>query len=103
MFTNVSATARFNENHPVTQLITQNQDSRVIVFGFEPGQSVPLHTSSSTVLMQVVEGNGRIQVGDSEQFVVAGDLAICPPNVPYSLSAAETGRFVILTIVAPNP
>lgn len=103
MFANLKAAARFAPDRPITQLIHENQDCRVIVFGFEPGQAVPLHTSSSSVLMQVIEGQGRFTVGDEERPVGPNDLAFCPPNVPHALAAGADNRLIVVAVIAPRP
>jgi quercetin dioxygenase-like cupin family protein len=103
VFVKVSDAVRFDPNRPMTQLVSENHDGRVVVFGFEPGQAVEPHTSSSTVLMQVVSGNGRFQVGEEERTVGPGDLAICSPNVPHGLAAGLDGRLVVLVVITPRP
>lgn len=103
MFTNVRNVARFDPNRHIAQLLKDNHDCRVVVFGFEPGQTLPPHTSSSTVLMYVVEGAGRFQVGEEEQAVAVGDLAICPPSIPHALAADPDKRLVVMAIIAPRP
>lgn len=103
MFVNARAAARFAPGGPIAQLVTENRDCRVIVFGFEPGQEIPAHTSSSTVLMQALEGRGRFRVGDQEQAVGPGDVAVCPPHVPHALVADPDSRLVALAFIAPTP
>lgn len=103
MFINVKTAARFAPERPMTQLISENDDSRIVVFGFEPGQAVSLHTSSSTVLMHVVEGSGTLQVGSEVRSVSVGDLAVCQPDVPHALAASPGERMVVLAIIAPRP
>lgn len=103
MFVNVNSSARFSPERPVFQPITENSDCRVLTLGLEAGQSVPAHSSASTVLMHVVEGKGRIQVGDEEREVTAGDMAVCPAHIAHGLAAAAGQRLVVLVTIAPRP
>lgn len=101
MFANLREKAAFSEVKYQTRLIHDSDDARIVVFGLLPGQVVPAHTSTSTVLMQVVSGQGRFGVGDVEQNVGPGEAAVCPPNVPHSM-AAET-EMIVLAVIAPRP
>lgn len=103
MFYTPATAARFDPNRPMTQLLSDSQDCRVIVLGLNPGQFVTPHSSSSTVLIQVLDGTGLIQVGDREQAVNAGELAVCPPNVSLSIRANDCSRLTVLAVIAPQP
>lgn len=103
MFINTRDSARFDLRRPTTRIVSESQDCRVIIFGFEPGQAVPAHFSSSTVLIAVLEGRGRFQVGEQERSVSAGDLAVCPPHTEHSLTADSDSRLVVLAVIAPKP
>lgn len=102
MFVNARSAARFAAERPAAQLIAENGRCRAIVFGFEPGQEIPAHTSSSTVLLLALEGRGRFRVGDQEQAVAAGDVALCPPHVPHALAAAADSRLIALVFIASS-
>lgn len=103
MFVSVKAIARFSAERPVSQLIADCQDVRVVVYGLEPGQSVPPHRSSSSVLMHVLEGEGQLGLGNESCAVGPGDLAVCAPNVDHSISAAFGVRLVVMVTIAPRP
>lgn len=103
MFIDPRAAARFAPDRPLPQLVANTAGMRAVVFGLEPGQAIPPHTSTSTVLMQAVEGRGRFRVGDEERAVRPGDVAICPPRVPHALAADSDSRLIVLAIIAPRP
>lgn len=103
MFGNVKDLARLSSERPVFQLMAENGDCRVLTLGLEAGHSVPAHSSASTVLMYVAEGNGQIQVGDEERKVRAGDLALCPPHLTHALAAAADQRLLVVVVISPRP
>lgn len=102
MFANIGASVRFVPERPISQNIAGNSDCQVIVFGLEPHHEVTPHTSSSTVVMYVVEGSGHIRVGEQERPVSSGDVAFCPPQVVHAFTAGPN-RLVIMAVVAPRP
>ena len=97
----VTAKARFSPTRPVTQLLYDSPNARLVIFGLEAGQEVHAHVSASEVYMQVVEGTGDVLVGETRHLATAGDLFVCDPHVPHGFSAAT--RMVVLATITPRP
>ena len=93
--------ARFAPDRPVSQMLLDSPDARLVVFGLEPGQEVPPHTSTSTVLMQALQGEGSFTVGAAEFPAAPGCLAVCRPNETHGMKAKS--RMVVLAVIAPRP
>lgn len=103
MFADTRSVVRYDPDQPVSRLIAENADCRVVLFSIEPGQAVPSHVSTSTVVMTVLEGSGRLRVGEENHEAGPGGIAACPPFVPHSMAAAPGSRFVVLAVIAPRP
>ena len=103
MFADLRAVVRYDPGQPVHQLIAENADCRVVLFSLEPGQAVPPHVSMSTVVMAVLEGHGRLRVGEEDHQAGPGGLAACPPFVPHGMAADAGSRLVVLAVIAPRP
>ena len=85
-----------------TAMLHNAPDARVVVFRIAPGQEVPVHTSTSTVVLTVLEGSGTVSGGDGERQVREADLITYAPNESHGMRAgAET--FVLLALIAPAP
>ena len=91
----------FDKNHYLAKLVFDSEQARVALFCLEPGQELPVHVSTSEVLFQVIEGTGKLVVGEEKISAKAGTFAVCGPEVPHGLEAE--GRFVVLAVIAPRP
>ena len=91
-----------NPTRPAVAIALDTPDARLVVFRISPGQGVPLHTSSSTVVLSVVSGAGTIGGAESEVDVTAGDVVSFAPNEPHGMRAAGT-ELVLLATIAPRP
>jgi quercetin dioxygenase-like cupin family protein len=89
-------------DRPATVLVHDTADARVVLFRLEPGQSVPTHTSASTVLLHVIAGTGFVTGTEGERAVRPGDLVTYAEHEPHGMRAGES-RFVISAVVAPRP
>lgn len=97
----VVAKARFSPARPITQLLHDSPNARLVIFGLEAGQEITPHVSASEVYMHVVEGQGDVLVGETRHPAMAGDLFVCAPHVSHGFRA-ET-RMVVLATITPRP
>ena len=92
---------QFSPDRPVTRLLHDSPEMRVVVFGLEAGQEVPPHTVPVRVLMHVLQGKGVFLTGKGEEPAHPGAFAVTEPNEPHGLRVAE--RTVMLAVIAPRP
>ena len=97
----LTSLARFNPSRHQVQLLQDADPLRVALICLEAGQEVARHTTTSHVLLYVVEGKGRITVGDAVSEVGPGQLVLCPPEIPHSIVGEE--RMLVLAAIAPRP
>lgn len=87
---------------PGMHIIHDSDDARLVVFRLEAGQKLTEHTSPSTVILTVLEGNGMVMGADGERMLHAGQLVVFPPRELHGLHAVHE-RFVLLAVMAPRP
>ena len=78
----------------VSRVIHKGKGGNVTLFAFDGGQELSEHTSPFTAILQVLEGDADVTVGDSSSKVQAGELIVLPQDVPHSVSA--TSQFKML-------
>lgn len=90
-------------DRPATQLLHDEPNVRVVCFHVAPGQAVPPHTSGSSVLVQVLEGDGVFRGEQSEARLSAGQSAVYAPGELHSMEPAGEGILRFLAIITPRP
>jgi quercetin dioxygenase-like cupin family protein len=74
------------------------------VYCFEPGQKQASHShSGSDKIYYVLEGSGRIQIGDESREASRGTLVLAPAGVEHGVSNDGTRRLKLLVFMAPKP
>jgi len=75
---------------------TQASGSNVLEVA--PGCRLPRHTDSAEETIIVLDGRARVRVGDREDDLPAGGLALVPAAVPHEVRNAGQGplRFVAM-------
>ena len=87
---------------PATAILHDAPDARIIVFRIMPGQAVPVHTSSSTVVLHILSGAGLVHGAEGERAVSAGAIVTYEPREPHGMRAT-TGELVLMAVIAPRP
>jgi quercetin dioxygenase-like cupin family protein len=95
-----------NKDRPATAVIHDTDDVRLVVFRIEPGQSVPMHRSTSSVLLTVLEGAG-VLCGESEgetyeRAYRAGESVAYDPQELHGMRSYEK-QMLLLATIAPRP
>lgn len=90
-----------NPSRPATAVIHDSEDLRLVVFRLGAGQSVPQHTSHSTVTLTVLEGTGTLSGRDGETECKPGDVAVYDANEIHGMKA--DGELLLLAAIAPRP
>ena len=89
-------------SRPATALLHDVPDARVVVFRIEPGQEVASHTSSSTVLLSVISGNGTVSGASGESPVLPGDFVSYDTGELHGMRAGSE-TLVLVAVIAPRP
>jgi mannose-6-phosphate isomerase-like protein (cupin superfamily) len=66
-----------------------------------PGASQMLHRHEPEQVYVIVEGTGRMRVGEEEEDVVAGDLIYIPPNVVHAIENRSEDVLSYLSAATP--
>lgn len=89
-----------------TQILLQSgdvagTDLTVTWVDVAPGSAQALHRHGPEQVYIVVAGQGRMQVGEEDREVVAGDLVHVPPDVPHGIT--NTGDQALSYLSAATP
>jgi quercetin dioxygenase-like cupin family protein len=93
-------------DRPAMSILHDSADARLITFRLAPGQTVPPHRSSSTVILTVLSGTGVLS-GDpaatpSERRCTVGDIVAYEPNELHGMRA-DTDELIVLATITPRP
>jgi quercetin dioxygenase-like cupin family protein len=76
-------------DRPASALLHDEPNGRVVAFHLLPGQRVPPHHSTSTVIVQVVAGSGRFHGAETDAVLSAGECAVFSPGETHAIDAGD--------------
>ncbi len=82
----------------LSQTIVNNEDVRVVVFGFAAGEELSEHTASVPAMIEIVAGEAEVKLGDDHHEASAGFWAYMPAKLPHSIRAKAPLKMLLLML-----
>jgi quercetin dioxygenase-like cupin family protein len=100
-FTYFEDLASLIDSFPPDSILSRNlyQDDnlKVVLFGFQPGQELSEHTAAVPATLHFLHGNGDVRLGSETRSAQAGTWIHLPAHLPHSIKA-ETETLMLLTL-----
>jgi quercetin dioxygenase-like cupin family protein len=81
----------------ISRTLAQVPLANITLFSLDAGEGISTHTTSGDAMVQVLDGEAEITIGDKVVNVKAGETVIMPSDVPHGLEARQ--RFKMLLTV----
>lgn len=95
---NLKDQVSYQSGQVVSKTLVQNEVVSITLFSFDKGEEISTHKSGGDAMVTVLEGKGRLTVGDEIFFLEAGETLIMPKDIPHAVYASE--KFKMLLIVS---
>lgn len=82
----------------VSKNVIKRPTGNISLFAFDKGESLSTHSAPFDALIQVLEGKGRIVIGDKPHDLAVGESIIMPANIPHSVVATERFKMLLTMI-----
>ena len=92
---------KFPENGILSQTLQNDDRTKVILFGFAPGQELSAHTAPFPAILTFLQGEAHLKLGNDEQEATEGTFAYMTPNLEHGIKA-RTEVIMLLTMIK-NP
>jgi quercetin dioxygenase-like cupin family protein len=71
----------------ISRTFCKGEQVRATIFGFDAGQELTEHTSSHTAILQIVQGEATVTLGDDTVEIGSGGWVYMPPRLKHSVRA----------------
>jgi quercetin dioxygenase-like cupin family protein len=94
--------AKVPETGILSQTLQNDERTKVILFGFAPGQELSAHTAPFPAILTFLKGEATLKLGTEEREAIAGTFVYMTPNLEHGIKA-RTGLVMLLTMVKNVP
>lgn len=82
----------------LSRSVFQDDQVKVVIFGFGQGQELSEHTAAKPAMLFFVKGEARVGLGDDFQDAQAGTWVHMPANLKHSIMA-KTPVVMLLVLI----
>lgn len=89
----------------ISRTLYADEHVKVIVFGFATGQELSEHTASQPAMIEFLQGEAEVTLGDDVHHARPGTWIHMPPRTPHKITA-KSPVIMLLTLLrsgAVNP
>lgn len=85
----------------LSQTLQNDERTKVILFGFAPGQELSAHTAPFPAMLAFLKGEAHLKLGGQEQEAGEGTFVYMTPNLEHGIKAKT--EVVMLLTMLKNP
>jgi quercetin dioxygenase-like cupin family protein len=87
LFSDLAAEVQIPANGILSRTLYNDDQVKVLVFGFDAGQELSAHTAPMAASLYFVSGEATLTLGDDVQEAKAGTYAHMPPQLTHGIFA----------------
>jgi len=99
--TSLASLVDYQDGSVVSRVVLKNEGGVMTLFAFAEGEGLTEHQSPHEAVVQVLEGNVRIEIDGTPHTVAAGEALHLPARVPHALVGG--GPYKMLLTLLKNP
>ena len=95
---NILGLVDYEEGRVVSRTLASKSAVGITLFAFDKGEGISAHSASGDAMVQILDGEALITIGEKEITASAGQVVVMPADVPHALQAVSRFK-MILTVV----
>lgn len=85
----------------VSRPIHEANGCKIVLFAMDAGQAISAHTVRFPALVQVLDGELRVDIAEAVHALDAGQAILLPAGLPHGVRAVRPARW-LLTMMRPG-
>jgi quercetin dioxygenase-like cupin family protein len=99
-FEDLAAEAKAPEKGILSRTLHNDDNLKVVLFGFAAGEELSAHTAPMPATIYFVSGAGKVKLGDDSKELRAGTFAYMAPNLAHAIQAVEPTVMLLMMVKA---
>lgn len=95
---NLKELIAYQQGQVISMTIAQIPIVNITLFSLDEGEGISTHTTSGDAMVQILDGEAEITIGEKVLTVKEGETVIMPSDVPHSLEARKRFK-MLLTVI----
>jgi len=92
---------QYSDGQVVSRTLAQGKAHAITLFAFDAGEGLSTHTAPGDALVQILDGEAAITIGDIDLVLKEGEVVVMPADIPHAVHAKK--RFKMLLVLVKKP
>jgi quercetin dioxygenase-like cupin family protein len=88
----------YQDDSVVSREIINKKTGTITLFAFDQGQGLSEHTAPFDAVVEILDGEAELTIGEKILNAFAGQMVIMPANVPHSVKATKKFKMLLIMI-----
>ncbi|MCL6558296.1 MAG: cupin domain-containing protein [Firmicutes bacterium] len=88
----------YQEGRVISRTLAQLPQANITLFALAQGEGISTHTTAGDAMVQILDGEAEITIGEQTFTVKAGETIVMPQDVPHALEARNRFK-MLLTVI----
>ena len=98
IYSELAAEVEIPNDSTIGKTLFQDDHIKVVLFGFAAGQELSEHTASVPAIIQFIDGDASVVVGDERLEARANTFVHMPAKMPHSIAAKTATRMLLMML-----
>lgn len=95
---NLKELISYKKGQVISMTLAQIPAVNITLFSLDEGEGISTHTTSGDAMVQILDGEAEITIGDKTLTVKEGETVIMPSDIPHALEARKAFK-MLLTVI----
>ena len=88
----------YQDQQVVSKTLVQNKHVGITLFAFDADEQISTHASHGDALVQILDGQAHITIGEDLYTLADGESIVMPAEVPHAIYAPVRMKFMLTVI-----
>lgn len=95
---NLKELISYQKGQVLSMTLAQIPSFNITLFSLAEGEGISTHITAGDAMVQILDGEAEITIGDKTLTVKEGETVIMPSNIPHGLEARKAFK-MLLTVI----
>lgn len=97
----VESLVDYEKGRVVSRTISNKQAVGITLFAFDKGEGISAHSAPGDAMVQILDGEALITIGDKEVTATRGQVVVMPADIPHALHAVTPFKMILTVVKRP--
>ncbi len=102
-FLDIAAEVEIQSGGTISKILHQDDGLKVVLFGFDAGQGLSEHTAAVPAILQFLDGDATVTLGDESIHASAGTFVHMTAKLAHSITVHTPTKMLLLLLKKAKP